>query len=117
MNEQERCKECGGEMVVRLAGTPKAFMGCSQFPNCKNTTKITQVVPPKNGYQKDYPKETLHVASAEDCVKPKKSYKLTDGNIRIGALQCAIEFKKDVESEKDLMTLTKAFEEYIRNGK
>ena len=47
--------------------------------------------------------------------KPKKSYELTDGNIRIGALRCAIERQKD--SQEFNWDLVETFEEYIRNGK
>lgn len=49
--------------------------------------------------------------------KPKKSYELTDGNIRIGALTCAIELTKRDSCDRDVMNLAEEFEEYIRNGK
>ena len=52
--------------------------------------------------------------------KPKKSYELTDGNIRIGALSCAIENDKGADhkrSPESFWLKVKEFEEYIRNGK
>ena len=51
--------------------------------------------------------------------KPKKSYELTDGNIRIGALTCALKWLPNVEglSISAIFTVAKEFEEYIRNGK
>ena len=47
---------------------------------------------------------------------PKKSYELTDGNIRIGALTCAID-QIGYGDSANLWSLVKEFEEYIRNGK
>ena len=47
---------------------------------------------------------------------PKKSYELTDGNIRIGALTCAIEFLGE-GNKQALWGTVKEFEEYIRTGK
>ena len=50
--------------------------------------------------------------------KPKKSYELTDGNIRIGALTCAIALIQqgdDLDIDKFWIRV-KEFEEYIRNG-
>ena len=50
--------------------------------------------------------------------KPKKSYELTDGNIRIGALTCAIELRKlEGGDHIEIWKIVKEFEEYIRNGK
>ena len=46
--------------------------------------------------------------------KPTKTYELTDGNIRIGALRCAVERQKD--SNEFNWELVKRFERYIRNG-
>ena len=60
----------------------------------------------KNGYQKDYP-------------KPAKTYELTDGNIRIGALQAALKVTEDWDNSgtEQIIEIAKGFEEYIRNGK
>ena len=52
-----------------------------------------------------------------DWNKPKKSYELTDGNIRIGALTCAIAWKENIPDLQSLWNTVKDFEEYIRNGK
>ena len=49
--------------------------------------------------------------------KPKKSYELTDGNIRIGALTCAIETATAETPPDTFWKIVKEFEEYIRNGK
>ena len=46
--------------------------------------------------------------------KPKKSYELTDGNIRIGALQASDGFNPATPEAK--IELAVIFEEYIRNG-
>ena len=68
----------------------------------ETTTETTQES--KNGYQKDYP-------------KPAKTYELTDGNIRIGALNAAIAWKENLPDLQSLWNTVKDFEEYIRNGK
>ena len=48
--------------------------------------------------------------------KPKKSYELTDGNIRIGALTTALQARPHSDVE-EFWRQVKEFEEYIRNGK
>ena len=54
----------------------------------------------------------------EAKLKPAKEYQLTDGNIRIGALNAALQnLRERVEVKgKEFWALVKVFEEYIRNG-
>ena len=53
-------------------------------------------------------------------MNPEKTngFKLTEENIRIGALTCAIEWKNHQKAEQqELWDVVKNFEEYIRNGR
>jgi len=36
------CPECGGELIVRKSRNGKRFVGCSKYPNCKNTYPLPQ---------------------------------------------------------------------------
>ena len=58
-------------------------------------------------------------ATASSSDKPEKSYDLSDGNIRIGALNAALSNydNQDASSEDVFWKQVKEFEEYIRNGK
>ena len=52
-------------------------------------------------------------------MNPEKTngFKLTEENIRIGALTCAIAASADGVSKEQFWEAVKEFEEYIRNGK
>ncbi len=47
---EKTCEECGGKMTVKFKGR-RAFMGCSNYPKCKNTEPLPEGVrvepPPK----------------------------------------------------------------------
>ena len=59
--------------------------------------------PSKHSYQKDYE-------------KPKKEYNLTDGNVRIGALEAAQRDGLNANNP-EFWARVGIFEDYIRNGK
>lgn len=40
-NRDNECSVCGGEMVMRVSNTNKSFMGCSNYPECRNTRELT----------------------------------------------------------------------------
>jgi len=51
----ETCDECGAPMQVRWKGR-RAFLGCSNYPRCKNTTPLPEGVylePPPKAHPKD----------------------------------------------------------------
>ena len=80
---------------------------------------IPPVIAPKvpNGQVESAGAETVNMtATASSEEKPKTNgFKLTDGNIRIGALTCGLT-ATDINNP-DFWDLVKEFEEYIRNGK
>ncbi len=47
---EETCRQCGGKMTVKFKGR-RAFLGCSNYPSCKNTEPLPEGVrvepPPK----------------------------------------------------------------------
>ena len=104
-----KCEKCNvGDMVER-DGKHGKFLACNNYPNCKNTKTVPKV---------EVNTETRTSGGLEINVpapKPTKTYELTDGSIRIGALRCAVERQKD--SNEFNWELVKRFEEYIRNGK
>ena len=128
MNEQEKCTGCGGDVVLR-SGPHGEFKACSNYPECK--VRVPQVRKPVikeaekvvKSWEGPTGEEPVIVAPKGVYVnlaeKPKKSYELTDGNIRIGALTCAIAiFSGPINSnEVGFWDRVKEFEEYIRNGK
>ena len=96
-----KCMKCGKDMVER-SGAKGSFLGCSGFPDCRNTIQI-----PKN------PEIAQPQAS-------KKEYKLTEENIRSNALSCAIAYwglMKEKERENmNIFEMAKLMEPYIRTG-
>lgn len=93
---------------VEVVDMSDTVSGGSEYETVKMNEPVT--VAPKGVY----------VNLAE---KPKKSYELTDGNIRIGALTNAVQISNNVAMSERPYTneifwdKVKEFEEYIRNGK
>ena len=50
--EKRVCEECGQEMIVRFSRKGRKFLGCSGFPNCRNTASI--------GEEEEQGEETEH---------------------------------------------------------
>jgi len=42
-NKVGKCPKCGKEMIIRRSKAGKRFVGCSGFPNCKNTYSLPQM--------------------------------------------------------------------------
>ena len=123
------CAECNVEYTYEPAkGYPdnrKYCANCSEkkqatWDKAKETAKTFEPEPTATGKSEF---ETVDM----NPEKPKKSYELTDGNIRIGALTCAIEVSKAIGKDLNLIKtledyaflieIDSKFEEYIRNGK
>jgi DNA topoisomerase-1 len=41
-NKMGKCPKCGKDMIVRTSRKDKRFVGCTGFPNCKNTYSLPQ---------------------------------------------------------------------------
>ena len=78
------------------------YNSASAIPSGPLVVQPETIPHPKNGYQKDYE-------------KPAKTYELTDGNIRIGALNTAS--RNCHYTDDAFWSIVKEFEDYIRNGK
>ena len=112
-----KCAECNIEYTYEPAkGYPdnrKYCANCSEkkqatWDKAKETAKTFEPEPTATGKSEF---ETVDM----NPEKPKKSYELTDGNIRIGALTCAQQACHYADDE--FWNIVKEFEEYIRNGK
>lgn len=134
------CAECNVEVTYEeKEGFPRKYcFNCSEKKKAIWDAKDKEVLAkphPSEGFNIEYntdanaetvpmnkpdtvPAKTWTPQNVKDFgieAKPKKSFSLTDENIRIGALECGLTAKgqnKDV----DLWVLVKDFEEYIRNG-
>jgi len=42
-NTVGKCPKCGEDLVIRISKRNKRFVGCSGFPNCKNTYSLPQL--------------------------------------------------------------------------
>jgi DNA topoisomerase-1 len=41
-NKVGKCPQCGNDMIIRTSKNQKRFVGCTGFPNCKNTYSLPQ---------------------------------------------------------------------------
>ena len=112
-----KCEKCNVGDMVEKPGQHGPFLGCSEYNNtgCNNTKTIKKekiLGDVSEEIQKSYDAWTNKPVALVE--KPTKTYELTDGNIRIGALRCAVERQKD--SNEFNWKLVRRFERYIRNG-
>lgn len=98
------CKECNiGQMVMR-PGKNSTFMGCDQYPACKNTESV--------------PKDTPVAATPQ--TKGPEDFHLCIEMVRAKALECAIKslHQKITDYETSVVIeLAVAYEAYIMVGK
>jgi len=81
------CEKCGGVMLIRKARTGHRFLGCSKFPECRNTRGV--------------PKTGLLVPSMETCERCG-SRKLAHVHRGIANVWCATPTCSDAELTKIL---------------
>ena len=120
MTKTINCAECHVEYTYEPPkGHPDQRKYCA---NCSEKKKASWEdrgeVPVERPMERA--KELAQEALKEyDKPKPTNGFKLTDENIRIGALTCAIEFGSRHREyvKEDFWERIKEFEDYIRNGK
>ena len=119
------CAECNVE--YRYEPNPKYPDKRKYCANCSEKKKATwdakeepQIeIVPGTPFETVPMNEPVIVAPKGVYKAPEKSYDLSDGNIRIGALTCTIEYFSPLNNfnEEVFWSKVKEFEEYIRNGK
>ena len=131
------CEECNVLYQYEpVKGYPDKRKYCANCSESKQKQWESKTAPVPEAQTTDANAETVPMNLPDQTVtskteawveKPKKSYELTDGNIRIGALTCAIEVSKNIGQDLNLiksledyaflLEIASKFEEYIRNGK
>ena len=115
MNEN-KCGKCGGDMVVRKGATGQ-FLGCNNFPACKNTMTM-----PKDDLQA--PVVNIADKAPKDTYESDE-YQIKSRDVRARALHIAQKYSSNliyvdeltnIDKIKVLIGLARELELYIRKG-